>query len=223
MNRRVPFSERPGRHERHFRRRMNRRFPRPITQFGDDDLLEVQRLDHEELLAFLDSLRALVGKVANLPPTEETQVILDLKAELEKHYETACGLADAQGVNKEAIRTLIDVIMKTIRRNAQGDTLAERELAEEAQARAHHFELLKSPLVANLLHPDTLIQPDELAVVLLTDPIDQVRPALELFDAPQLQAILADLDTLFATQGPPDAAEAERLALLRAALAERNP
>ena len=57
----IPFSEYPGRHERHFRRKIkNPLFPRPINSYSDDDLLEVQRLDHEEIIEFITQLRAYV-------------------------------------------------------------------------------------------------------------------------------------------------------------------
>ncbi len=193
----VAFSERPGRFERHFRRKLdNPLFPRPIQEFGNEDLLEVQRQDHEELLSFLQSLRQLVGQAVTLQPNEETQVILDLKAELEKHYEQACGLADNQSANKQAITQLIDVIMATVQQNAAGDALAEQELREEALARSTHFSLLESTLVADLLHPQSVIQADELAPVLLTDPEDAVRPAMELFDAQQRLQLAADMRAL---------------------------
>lgn len=199
--RRVPFSERPGRHERHFRRRLHPLFPRAIDDFGDEELLEVQRLDHEELMAFLASLRALVERAAGLRPNEESQVILDLKADLERHYEQACGLADVQDNNKAAIRQLIDVIMNTIRRSAAGDPLAERELVQEAEARALHFQLLESPLVADLLHPETLIQADELPAVLLTDPRQEVETALQLFDSDQKALLLEQASELLERAG----------------------
>ncbi len=209
MTMKVLFSERPGRHERHFRRRMHPLFPRPVSGFTDEDLLEVQRLDHEELLGFLESLRALVRRAVELKPNEETQVVLDLKADLERHYEQACGLADAQGANKQAIAELIEVIMKVIRRGAAGDPLAEQELAQEAEARARHFELLETPLVADLLHPETLIESDELVPVLLTDPEDQVERALQLFDEVQRKEILEAARQLLEQAG--DAAgEAEK-------------
>lgn len=193
----IAFSERPGRYERHFRRKLdNPLFPRPIQEFGNEDLLEVQRQDHEELLSFLQSLRQLVGQAVTLQPNEETQVILDLKAELEKHYEQACGLADNQSANKQAIAQLIDVIMATVQRNAAGDALAEQELREEALARSTHFSLLESTLVADLLHPQSVIQEDELAPVFLTDPEDTVRPAMELFNAEQRLQIAADMRAL---------------------------
>jgi len=191
-------------------------FPRPITGFGDEELLEVQRLDHEELLAFIQSLRNLVRQAVELKPNEETQTILDLKAELEKHYEQSCGLADQQGGNRQAIASLIEVIMNTIRRGAAGDPLAEQELAEEAEARRRHFELLQTPLVADLLHPETLIAPDELVPALLTDPQDQVVVALELFDAEQMRQLLLDAQVLLEEKGVAASdAEVNRLELLR--------
>jgi hypothetical protein len=221
--RRVPFSELPGRHERHFRRRLHPLFPRPVAaDFTDDDLLEVQRLDHEELLAYLTSLRGLVQRAAELKPSEESQVVLDLKADLEKHYEEACSLADAQGNNKEAIRHLIEVIMNTIRRSAAGDPLAEQELAQEEAARRLHFQLLETPLVADLLHPETLIQPDELPAVLLTDPLEQVETALELFDETQLASLVESAEALVEKNPAAGEAERERLQWLRERLASRK-
>ena len=218
----VPFSERPGRHERHFRRRMNPLFPRPVSGYTDEDILRVQRLDHEELLAFVVSLRGLVRRAVQLKPNEETQVILDLKGELEKHYETACALADEQGGNKQAIVQLIEVIMNSIRRNASADPLAERELAQEAEARRQHFAMLETPLVADLLHPQTLIEADELVPVFLTDPEEQVLVALKLFDLPQLQQLVREAETCLQTKKTAaiTAEETRRLALLRSRLEE---
>ena len=194
----VPFSERPGRHERHFRRRLgNRLLPNPLpADFRQEDLLEVQRLDHEELLQFLTGLRETVQRAVELQPREESQVVLDLKAELEKMYETACGLADEQGGNKSAIRQLIAVIMDKIRQGASGDALAAQELAQEETARTTHFQLLEYPLIADLLHPESLIAANELAGVLLTDPENEVAEALTLFDQAQLEVICDDARNL---------------------------
>ena len=61
----VPFSQRPGRHERHYRRRLgNPLFPNSPSQQEDETLLEMQRLDHEELLGFLEELRATAQRAA---------------------------------------------------------------------------------------------------------------------------------------------------------------
>ena len=61
MSAKVPFSQKPGRHERHFLRKLdNPMFPRPVTEVTDEMVLEVQRKDHEELLQFISGLRELV-------------------------------------------------------------------------------------------------------------------------------------------------------------------
>ena len=188
----VAFSERPGRHERHFRRRIdNPLMPRPVTGYSNEELLEVQRLDHEELLAFLTELRQTVQRAVNLGRNEESQTVLDLKADLERLYETACGLADDHSDNKAALVQLISVIMNTVRAGAQGDPLADQELSQEEQARETHFRLLEFPLVADLLHPQSVIMEDELIPVLLTAPQDQFAQALTLFDDEQL-ALISD-------------------------------
>ncbi len=212
MNTPVAFSQRPGRFERHFRRKLdNDLFPRPSRMDDKPALLEAQRLDHEELLAFLPSLRQLVYRAANLNANEETEVIMNLKGELEKHYELACGLADNQQANKQAIAHLLDVIMVTLQRNAVGDALAEQELADETLARTRHFKLLEQPLVADLLHPETLIQADELLPVLFTDPEPEVKAALGLFDAAQLQQLRADGERLLQQKAASQVQLMERL------------
>lgn len=189
----VPFSELPGRHERHLRRKLgNPLFPAPLSEPSEKALLETQRRDHEELIAFLAGLRELVQRAVELRPTEESQIVLDLKSSLDEAYERASGLAGDQSGNREAIRTLIASIMSTIRAAAAGDAMAERQLDEEDEARRLHLKLLEHPLVADLLDPDSLIGPDELAATLLTESDDAVQAALELFDIDQLRLLRRD-------------------------------
>ena len=192
--------------------------PRPLPSECDKEgLLEAQRLDHEELLQFLTDLRETVRRAVELQPREESQVVLDLKAELEKMYEAACGLADEQEGNKSAIRQLIAVIMGKIREGASGDTLAEQELAQEEAARTTHFQLLEYPLIADLLHPQSLLAADELAAVLLTDPEKEVAEALTLFDHTQLEAICDEAGKLLEQAGL-SADYVQRIGLLQSAL-----
>lgn len=212
----IPFSQRPGRHERHLKRKIdNLLMPRPIVQLDDGPLLEAQRLDHEELLVFLPQLREAVRQAVDLGPREDSQVILDLKAELEQLYETAAGLADDHSGNKMALRQLISVIMSTIRKNAQGDSLAMQELEQEEAARSQHFHLLESPLVADLIHPRSLIEVDELVPILLTDEEPQVREALVLFDADQRRQLHQQAQALLTAKGLLDEAYAPRLGMIQ--------
>lgn len=198
----VSFSQRPGRHERHYRRRVeNALFPRSATR-TDDDLLEAQRLDHEELLAFLTELRGAVKAAVELRPNVESQVILDLKGQLDKLYEQASGLADRQEDNKTAIRQLLDVITKTVRDSADNDPQASAELEQERVARETHFELLESPLVADILHPASVIAQEELLAVLLGAESSDLAAALNLFDAQQIQSLVDEGQALLQDKDP---------------------
>ena len=189
----IPFSERPGRHERHFKRKIdNALFPRPVNDYSDEDLLEVQRLDHEEIVSFLGRLKKLVQQAINLQANEESQVVLDLKAELEKLYETACRLGDQQENNKAALRDLLKVIMATVRAHAGGDAKAEMELQQEELARQQHFSMMEHDLVVDLLDTESLILEDELAAVMLSDDEKQVLAALAMLDVEQRLLLAAD-------------------------------
>lgn len=199
---RIPFSERPGRHERHFRRKLdNALFPKPLIDPSDDDLLEAQRLDHEELLSFITELRETVQQAVELKPNEESQAILNLKERLDRLYEASAGLADDQSGNQAAIRQLIAVIMKTVWAAAT-DPQAEQELQQETAARAAHFELLEQPLVADLLHPESPIGEDELIPTLLSESEAAVAAALRLFDEDQLALMVGQAHALLDAADP---------------------
>lgn len=198
----VPFSELPGRHERHYRRRLdNPLFAQPVT-LNDDELIEAQRLDHQELVDFVSELREVVQCAVELKPTEDSEVVLKLKEDLERLYETAAGLADEQEGNRQAILQLLAVIMRTVSANAAGDALAAQELEMEAQARNLHFDLLRTPLVADLLHPQSTIAADQLAATLLSESAEAVSAALNLFDDEQRGQLAAEGQALLESVDP---------------------
>lgn len=213
----VPFSELPGRHERHFRRRLdNPLFPNP-SERNDDDLLEAQRLDHEEIVAFVEELRGVVQGAISLKPNEETEVVLKLKEDLERLYETSAGLADDQQGNQQAIEQLLGVVMRTVAGNTGGDSLAEQELHMEAQARALHFQMLQIPLIADLLHPQSLIEADQLVATLMSEGPEAVEAAIQMFEPEQVQQIAAQAQALVDSLQPGQVSENARnvLALLK--------
>lgn len=150
----LPFTHKPGHRERHLRRRHgNPLFGWPPPQIAPEALLAAQRADHEEMEAFREDFRAVVQRAVELPPDAGSDTVLALKETLERHYEQSFGLPEDHARERAAMRKLIDLIMRAIRRAADADPLAARELAEEAQAREIHFRLLEQPLVADLLHP----------------------------------------------------------------------
>lgn len=122
-------------------------------------------------------------------------MVLDLKADLERLYETAAGLADDQSDNQTAIRQLIAEKLRA----AVGDNpIAVAELEQDEFARTAHFALLEHPLVADLPHPESVIARDELAPALLSAGEAALRAALDLADGPALRALGQDARRLLA-------------------------
>ncbi|MES9969145.1 MAG: hypothetical protein ABW092_03870 [Candidatus Thiodiazotropha sp.] len=196
------FSERPGRHERHLLRKYNNPlFPEASRRLTQAQLSEAQRLDHEELVAYIGDLRGLVGEAVALGPHEQSDVILGLKERLDKAYETAARLADDQTPNKEAIKKLLAVIMTSVWRGTGDDSVAHQELQQEEHARQSHFELLEFPLVADLLDPDSPIAADELLPSLLSAAADECEAALSLFDPNQLASLVTQAESLEGLNG----------------------
>lgn len=217
----VPFSRRPGRHERHYRRRLDSPlFPAGPRRVDDDALLEMQRLDHEELLAFLGELRATVQQAVDLKPNEGSEVVLEIKERLDRLYETSAGLAEDHSDNQAAIRELVEVIMRNVERGAAGDLKALEELAQERAARGVHFALLASPLVADLLHPQSTIGAEELAPTLLSAEEDDLAAALELFDPEQLSELYAAASQCLSVVEAAPPAAAARLEQIAARLTQ---
>jgi hypothetical protein len=216
----IPFSQLPGRHERHYRRKLgNPLFADSLLTVDDETLLEMQRLDHEELLVFLDELRHTVQQAVDLRPNEGSEVVLELKERLDRLYEQSAGLADDHRGNQSAIAQLIEVIMRNVERGAAGDSQALDELAQERAARGLHFELLRQPLVADLLHPQSTIAAVELAPSLLSEDADAVAAALQLFDHEQLAQLYADAGRCLADCAEVPATAGERLQQIAARLA----
>lgn len=215
----IPFSQRPGRHERHYRRRLeNPLFPGDPQRLDEEVLLEMQRLDHEELLVFLGELRQTVQRAVDLKPNEGSELILGLKEQLDRLYEVSAGLADDHGGNQAALVQLLEVIMRNVERGAAGDAQALDELAQERVARAAHFELLSTPLVADLLHPKSTIAAAELAPSLLSESEQGLAAALQLFDLEQLSQLFADAQQCIAACPVPSADASARLQQIGAAL-----
>jgi hypothetical protein len=188
----LPFTTKPGRRERHLRRRHeNPLFAWPPIEVESEDLIAALKADHEEMEAFRDSFQALVQQAVDLPPNAGSDTLLGLKEELEKLYEQASGLPEDHRQEKEALRKLVDLIMKAVRRAAGEDPLAHQELEEAEEARVIHFRLLEQPLVVDMLHPESPIETDELVPSLLSASAEEVEAALEVFGADQLGLIAA--------------------------------
>lgn len=201
------------------RKHNNPLFPEAEREVTEQGLLEAQRLDHEELSDFITGFRTLVHKAVKLQPNEQSEVILQMKENLDKAYEQAAGLADDQSETKEAIKKLSALIMNAVRTGAGTDQTALQELDQEEQARSAHFELLEHPLVADLLSPDSPVAEADLMPTLLSAPDEELAAALALFDNDQLVLLCQQGEALFElTDDMPEQAK-KRMELIQSLLA----
>lgn len=124
----------------------------------------------KELNNFYKDFQKLFDEAIKLPPNVDSDQIIKMKEKIDKLYERACGLAGDLTKEKEGLNKLVDVIMKNIQSHStEGDKTAQEELETENIARQTHFDLLKNPLIADLLRPDSLVLENELIATLLCE------------------------------------------------------
>lgn len=204
----LRFSTFPGKRERHLlRKQHNPLFPQAERRITESQLEEAQRLDHEELEAFISGFRSLVHEAIQLPDSADSELILSIKERLDQTYEQAARMADDQREIREGIEKLVAVVMQAVRKGAGNDPVALQELADEEAARTAHYALLAYPLVADLLDPESPIEERDLLPSLLSASTEALQAACSLFDQAQLDALAESGNTLLAeiTEVPDEA------------------
>jgi len=191
------FSDKPGRRERHLKRKFKNRLFAEDARRVDQDMVNLAReQDDQELLAFSEAFQQVLKTIAELPGNVDSQIILDLKDRIDRLYEQVCGLGGDRTAEREGLARLHGAISQAIREGASTDPQALAKLDEEAQARELHWQLLDTPIVADLLFPDSPINPDELIATLLSQDADAFAVAMSMFDGAQRQVVLAQAKKL---------------------------
>lgn len=184
------FSSHPGARERHLQRQYkNPLFSSEQREFDEQRLSGARFMDEKEQEEFFQIFHQLLEDVAQLKPNEGSEVMLDLKSRLDQCYEQCSGLGGEHENEKQAIIKLVAVIMNAVWKGAEGDAEAEINLKEEELARNTHYQLLKYPLVADLLRAKSPIAPDQLIPTLLSESQQAVNAALSLFDQEQIASL----------------------------------
>lgn len=193
----MPFrtSDFPGGYERHLLRRI--RHPHlfgRLVESNDELLAQAIVKDGAYANVFSKQFESVLERAVALKPSEETEVVLAVKAELDRLYTVTGSLCGQQNSIREALVRLIDLTMQSVRAAAGNDALAVKELQEEDEARSLHFKLLGSALVADLLnsHSGTgvFIPEEDLIPTLLSAEKSELADAVQLFDSPQVSAII---------------------------------
>jgi len=186
-------SEFPGAYERQCLRRINRdelfgKLPGEPTEL----LAVALKKDRAYAANFSTQFEAVLARAVALKPSEETDVVLAVKAELDRLYTVAGSVGGDQTSVKEGLQRLIDLTMQSVKRAAGNDAVAVKELQEEDDARALHFKLLECDLVADLLNSHSDGQSREEAFI----PSEELIPTLLSAD----KAVLANVVQLFERQ-----------------------
>lgn len=193
----MNFSPTPGPYERHLKRRLlNPLFPKPEQDLTQQDIDDSQRKDEENLLKFMSHFQSVVQKTTELGLHSESDLVLQIKEQLDECYATSCAMPGEHGNLKTAIKKLITAIMAAIRKGAADDPSALKKLDEEDMAREMHNELHERKLIADLMLEDSPILESELTPTLLNEEADDLDAALQLFSTEQLDLIVKDAQTL---------------------------
>lgn len=178
------FSERPGHRERHLQRQYNNPLFRQ-NAISLADIEQARQADVAEAENFLNHFRDLVRQAVAVKPNADADVILKLKEQLDKAYEQTAGLSGDQGEIQGMLKRLLKAIMQAMWKAIGNDTVALQKLEMEEQARSQHFALLETPLIADLLRPDSAIGDDELVPTLLSESAPAFASAMQLFTPAQ--------------------------------------
>lgn len=196
------FSETPGAHERHLRRRWrNPLFPVARRRVTAAEVKHARLQDLEIARAVEKEFRDILDVAAKLDRRADVEALFRLKVRIDLCYAGCTGIPGGAPEMKEALRRLVQAVDRVQRRAAGNDPLALAELDEEAAAREEHFRLQDIPLVADLTREDTIIQPDELVATLLSEKPEQSAAAFALFDEVQRRQVRDQARFLLATVG----------------------
>ena len=182
----IVFSDSPGCRERHLiRKHQNPIFiseKSALTQSDVDDAREDDSSEYEE---FIEDFNDLLADVSGLEGKVETEVVLEIKEQIDRMYDRCASFGEDHSKYKGALVKLHDTIMTVIRQAAGVDSVAMKELDREQQARELHLELMEYKLVSDLLRADSPIQDNELVPTLLSEDSESVQVVMSLFEEEQ--------------------------------------
>lgn len=193
----INFSPAPGPYERHLKRRLlNPLFSQPERELTQLDIDNAKKKDEDNLVKFMSYFQSVVQKTTELNSNSESDIVLQIKEQLDECYATSCAMPGNHANLKVAIKKLITAIMAAIRKGAADDPVALAKLDDEDIARELHNELHERKLIADLMLENSPILENELTPTLLNEEAEDLDAALQLFSAEQLELISKDAQTL---------------------------
>jgi len=190
------FPEHTGIREQHLLRKQdNPLFSESDRNISNEVLVGARMEDGAELDRFMSEFQLLVQRAAALEPNTPSETILEIKEALDRGYQQCCALPGDQAAIKDAIRRLIETIMRAVESGIGNDDYARQQLEDEVLARDMHFRLQELPLVAALTAEPSPIPEDELIPSLLSEPLETLELTLQVFDETQLATVYNEAST----------------------------
>ncbi len=181
----IQFSQNPGIYERDQQRRYNNPLFSNTNEITASTVEDARLRDQQAHEAFMSSFQKLVQKIVALDNQAESQIILDLKTQLDKSFETSATLPGDLSDIRQAIQSLMQPIMQAVQIGAGDDQTALEKLEDEDNARSHHFTMLEIPLAADILNANSPITADQLPAALLSEETSNLELVLTLFSPEQ--------------------------------------
>jgi len=193
----LPFSDLPGSRERQLQRQYNNPlFSEQQRSISAQELKKIQDEDLAQLTTFSKDFQALFDSASQLAENVQSDVILKIKEDADRLYEQAACLPGDMSNAQQSLLKLIAVIMQAVKQGAGDDQKALSELQQETEARAMHTDLMKVPLVVDMLNPESLIDSDNLAATMLSADVEELDAGLKLFEIEQITQLYNDAEAL---------------------------
>jgi len=189
----LPFSALPGSRERQLQRQFNNPlFSEQQRNISPEELKKIQDEELAQLTVFSKDFQKLFDSASQLAENVQSDIILKIKEDADRLFERAASLPGDLSNAQESLLKLIGVIMQAVKVGAGEDQKALSELQQETEARAMHMELMKVPLVVDLLNPESLIDPENLAATMLSTELNELEAGLKLFEVEQIAQLHDD-------------------------------
>ena len=195
------LDRKPGVREQHLlRKKDNPLFSQEQRSVSSDDFDKARLMDDMDVDRYMRCFEDLVQQAIDLKPNADSQVVLELKEQLDQNYQQICALPGDTEKIKKAILTLLDLVMKSVWKGVGEDAVAQQKLRDEEIARETHFKVQEISLVAALTHEHSPVIEDELVPSLLSESEGDLSITLSLFDDDQLLSLAADASKYLAEQ-----------------------
>ena len=188
----LNFSELPGPRERQLQRRLNNPLFNASSTITQQEIDTAHQQDHVAMQQFMEQFRELVQRTVTLEKNVESEVILRLKAQLERQYAVCTGLAGRPVAIQAAIKKLIAAISSTLRLSSKNDAPALEKLNKDEAHTLLHFQLCDHLLVSDILNPDEVIKNEEQIPNLLNATEDELMAALALFPPGRIELLIEE-------------------------------